>query len=331
MNTSIRNKFIYIYSSLAIVFITLSIITYFLLSPVTKYWQEYKDSVIEKQVILLDIKSNLGYGGFIHQYFKYLTYKNEEAYLKAVKSLEKLTKTTSVYKYLKINDAETKALNIIDKHLEKYGESLAKIRSEYQNNLDQHNIAMDNMIDDTPALKAYNTLYQNITESSDNILNILSKKISALMFAIMVTLAITLAIAISVILVINKGILKNINSLKKGMAEVAHGTSDLTIRLNEQGQDELSNTTGSFNVFIKKLQNVILEIIAIIKNLGQNSNEMVQCAAHSKNIMATQSERVREVTSLVSTAYATVGGIANNASVVAKSTLSANQEASTIN
>lgn len=93
---------------------------------------------------------------------------------------------------------------------------------------------------------------------------------------------IILALSVSGLLfLIGSTILKRINIINLRMQQIATGNGDLTIRMNAQGNDELTALADSFDLFIGSLHEHIKELASAITILSDNSDKSEQSALKS--------------------------------------------------
>ena len=50
--------------------------------PVEKHWDDYQENIAERQGLLLQIRSEFGYGGAIHNFKNYILRNNDKYYQK---------------------------------------------------------------------------------------------------------------------------------------------------------------------------------------------------------------------------------------------------------
>ncbi|TWI55004.1 methyl-accepting chemotaxis sensory transducer with Cache sensor [Pseudomonas duriflava] len=75
----------------------------------------------------------------------------------------------------------------------------------------------------------------------------------------------------ALILVIQRSITRPLLSTARAMANIASGEADLTRRLDESGQDELSEVSRHFNRFTEQLSHIIRQLLDAAKSLDQHS------------------------------------------------------------
>ena len=115
-----------------------------------------------------------------------------------------------------------------------------------------------------------------------------------------------------VLLVISRTINKRLTAVNRMMDDIAQGEGDLTVRMNDQGSDELAQLSRSFDLFTSKLQAIIHNIAEISNQLSHAANESKTAASASlANAEQQQSESANVATS-VNQLLATSSEIASN-------------------
>ncbi|NRA60565.1 MAG: methyl-accepting chemotaxis protein [Psychrobium sp.] len=72
---------------------------------------------------------------------------------------------------------------------------------------------------------------------------------------------------------VSKSITVRLDSVIRHMAKIASGAGDLTVKLNESGNDEISDLARSFNTFVGKLRLMFGDISKISSTLAASSHE----------------------------------------------------------
>ncbi|WP_372770618.1 methyl-accepting chemotaxis protein [Pseudoalteromonas sp.] len=113
-------------------------------------------------------------------------------------------------------------------------------------------------------------------------------------------------------LAIYKSIITPIRNIGTTMANIADNT-DLTLRVDIQGNDEFSNTAVSVNKMISHFQSLIEELLSAVKTLSIESEQM---SRNSSQVAAT-TEQQEHQTAMIATAItemsAAIGEVASNA------------------
>lgn len=101
-----------------------------------------------------------------------------------------------------------------------------------------------------------------------------------------------------VFLIAQRSIVRPIRGVVNRMGDIAEGEGDLTQRLRERGNDELSQLSRSFNTFISRIEGTISQVACAANSVKNSSSEI---AASSEQLsVATQEQSERVTDALVS-------------------------------
>lgn len=125
-------------------------------------WREHGSLVLQKQDLLHEMKTRLGYTGFIHNFKNYVI-RREEAYLRAARDqLRSGLYLISEYKALVTSDSEREALVEIENVIQSYADKVGSISHEDAMLLAVKQLDRQVKVDDTPALHAIRIMNESI-------------------------------------------------------------------------------------------------------------------------------------------------------------------------
>lgn len=131
---------------------------------------------------------------------------------------------------------------------------------------------------------------------------------TALIIACILLLILTTVMALA----IYKSIITPIRNIGTTMANIANNT-DLTLRVDMQGNDEFSGTAVSVNTMISHFQALIKELLSAVETLSSESEQM----SRSSGQVAATTEQQEHQTAMIATAItemsAAIGEVASNA------------------
>ncbi|MDH5444922.1 MAG: methyl-accepting chemotaxis protein [Gammaproteobacteria bacterium] len=110
---------------------------------------------------------------------------------------------------------------------------------------------------------------------------------------IVITALVVLAIVTFIAILFAKLVIaRPLNTMLAAADDLRMGDGDLTQRLPDFGKDELGQTARSFNGFIEKIQNVMLEVKTAVENMASASQ---QVSASSQSLSQAASEQAASV------------------------------------
>ena len=140
-------------------------------------------------------------------------------------------------------------------------------------------------------------------------------------------LVIGLIAAFAIASISKQQISKPINMAAKRLKEIAHGDGDLSVSLPVQGQDEISDLSNSFNVFIADIRDTVRDVASAASRIKSASNRMSEIANETSSGLNQQHAETEQVATSTNEMANTVEEVAKNAAAAAESATSANDEA----
>ncbi len=111
--------------------------------------------------------------------------------------------------------------------------------------------------------------------------------IGGLIFGLLITIAVF----------ITSSMLKALGEAAKFMQGIAEGSGDLTVRMNDNGKDEISFMGKRFNEFVAKLRNVISELKSNVIEVDGASSELNKTSGNLESISSQLQQSADESTS----------------------------------
>ncbi|RJX72965.1 methyl-accepting chemotaxis protein [Vibrio sinensis] len=144
---------------------------------------------------------------------------------------------------------------------------------------------------------------------------------------------ITFALVISGIIIIALSIVavniafKPIVSLRNIVTDLSQGNGDLTRRLEIDTQDDLGKIATGINLFIEKLQIMMLEVAASSEQIKQGINVVSDNADSNQTLLTAHSKETEQVVTAITEMSSTAESVAQSAADAAKLTHQTNDEA----
>ena len=107
-----------------------------------------------------------------------------------------------------------------------------------------------------------------------------------------------LILILSIIIIINIYVTRPLSGVVDKMRDIAEGEGDLTARITVSSKDEIGELGKWFNLFIEKLNGIILDLVDNTKMLDASSNEL----SGVSEIMVTDADQVSEKANTVAAA-----------------------------
>ncbi|MCG7587717.1 methyl-accepting chemotaxis protein [Photobacterium sp. OFAV2-7] len=130
--------------------------------------------------------------------------------------------------------------------------------------------------------------------------------------------AITLFMTI-VLLTFSRKITQRLATVNHMMKDIAEGNGDLTVRMNDNGKDELAELSHSFDRFTSKLQTIVTGIADISQQLSHAASESTSASDNSLENAEQQQAESSSVAAAINQLLATSNEIASNINDAAES------------
>src|SRR5690554_1028433 len=122
---------------------------------------------------------------------------------------------------------------------------------------------------------------------------------------------------------ITNSITRPLDATVKAMREIGTGDGDLTVRLSEQGRDEVMELAKYFNVFTNKIQSLVTEVKNSVESVAAAANQMSatsEQAAYNQTRQAQETDQVATAMNEMSASFLDVARNAGDASNAATDT-----------
>jgi methyl-accepting chemotaxis protein len=125
-------------------------------------WENFRKSKNDKAEAATTLRTNLGYGGMIHQFKNYVLRHDQPRIRKVQAKMGAALAAIDRYRSLGVNTVEGRALDDIDSVINNYGDGLAAAVQMAENGATAQEIDQAVKVDDGPALAGLNTLDEEI-------------------------------------------------------------------------------------------------------------------------------------------------------------------------
>ncbi|AZG73123.1 methyl-accepting chemotaxis protein [Shewanella livingstonensis] len=119
-------------------------------------------------------------------------------------------------------------------------------------------------------------------------------------------------------MVLYQRILTPLKKLDDSMRNVASGAKDLTARLDDSGDDEISKVASSFNIFVANICELIIDFNGNTQQLGTTSVQLASASNETLNGMQRLQSETEQVATAMNQMQVTVIEVANNAELAAQ-------------
>ncbi len=130
-----------------------------------------------------------------------------------------------------------------------------------------------------------------------------------------------------ILFIITKSISEPMNQTIKAFENIAKGEGDLTLRLSEDGQDELNKIASNFNIFTHKIQQLVSSVAVSVSNSKTLATSLSAVSTEANQISTNVQMETENVATAINEMSMTANEVASNAQMAASSANNADKEA----
>ncbi len=284
-------------------------------------WAQFRQTALQRQVQLAEIKSQFGYGGFIHN-FKNHVLRGSDKYADRFKENKKrMDHAFATYLKLNLSQEERSALTTIQQIAGKYAEAINTSISMHRAGKSPVEIDKTVKINDSPAFKAFKVLNNKVRSLEKAAGNSLNQRINKL-YILMVVAGIAMFLFFTLFFAVLIGVGKRLAHLHNITEEMGRGNFSPSIEV--KGNDEIASIGQALSKMSINLNNVIKQILQQAEALGESSASLSDISAdlsQGTKEAAAQAESVADASEKMSASMNSVASASevasNNVSLVA--------------
>ncbi len=271
---TIKKKLLFLTLGLIVLLSITGSLQYLSVMSVGKQWKQYQENALSRQVQLAEIKSQFGYGGFIHNFKNHVLRGTGKYADRFRKNKEHMDKAFATYSALELSAKEKDALATARTIADKYNEAINVSISMHQNGKSSIEIDKSVKIDDSPAFQAFEVLGKevgNLEEAAEKSINETINKLQILMIIAGLAMAAFFVLFFTVLIRVGKRLLL----IQAATVEMGKGNfnTDIAVR----GSDEIGVIGTTLAAVAEKFQDVISQ-------LNQESSALTESSASLSNI-----------------------------------------------
>ncbi|MEZ9234319.1 methyl-accepting chemotaxis protein [Shewanella sp. 10N.286.52.A9] len=130
-----------------------------------------------------------------------------------------------------------------------------------------------------------------------------------------------------ILFVITKSISKPMQQTISAFENIAKGEGDLTLRLAEDGQDELNQIAHNFNIFTDKIQNLVSSVAGNVTQSQALAQQLASISSDANQVSSNVQMETENVATAINEMSMTAAEVASNAQAAAQSANIADTEA----
>ncbi len=325
--TKLSVQFYGVFAVIMGVLLLMAAMLYNSVTPIGKEWQDYQQDVAQRQVLLMEIKANLGYGGVIHNFKNYVL-RGQAKYLQRLdRNFAALDSALERYRGLPdLSSAESTALSAISGVVENYRQNAQRVAELVRAGDSARAIDKVVKIDDSPAFKAFQTLDHSYGEMTAQVADELTRKISLANQVSVWGLLLVALVIFTAFLSLSRSIVRGVVQVRRGMLQVEQ-ENDLNVQLPAQGRDEIADLARSFNTLIARFGNMITQVVRSSVAVGTVTASQNSSVEQMVSNIRKQHQEIDRVATAMQEMSATVQEVAANTGRAADAAAKASAEA----
>ena len=324
---TLKKKFIMVITMSAVIFMAMSIYMYSNVSPIQKNWDKYQSQIAAREHYLLEIKSQFGYGGAIHNFKNYVLRGTEKYYGRIKNNLKIVNDNVTKYHELyDITEAEKTALKNIAMVAKRYSDATNTVKTMYAQGSTPQEIDSTVKISDKPALEGFKTLTSNYEKLTNEATMWMNQHTGSLVLFITIALTIAFILITTVLQLLSKNIITSVIGLRDLIIK-AETNKDLTLHGNNNANDEVAQTSRAFDAMLERFSKIITSVADATGHLQSSVSEMGELTQKSDAEMQTQRSETEQAATAANQMSATVQEVSRNAQEAADATQKASVQA----
>ncbi len=281
---------------------------------IAREWKQYQQTALQRQVQLAEIKSQFGYGGFIHN-FKNHVLRGTKKYADRFRgNKERMDRAFAAYGNLNLTGEERSALATIKNVADQYARAIDTSVAMHNRGDDPTVIDKAVKINDSPAFAAFKVLERHVKKIEQATGADLNQTIRSIFILIAVAGAVMLVFFVLFFSVL-AGVLKRLSRLQKATVEIGKGNFSASVKV--EGNDEIGSIGSALADMADKLQHVIVQIHQQTEVLGNSSKLLSDVSSElseGTRIAAEQTDSVAAATEEMSSNMNSVAAASEQAS-----------------
>ncbi len=283
-------------------------------------WTQFRKTALHRQTQLAEIKSQFGYGGFIHNFKNHVLRGSKKYADRFQENKKRMDQAFAAYQRLNLSQEERSALTTIQQIATQYAKAINTSITMHKAGKSPIEIDKTVKINDSPAFKAFQVLHNKVSSLEKAAGDSLNQRIKEL-YILMVVTGIAMLLFFTLFFTVLIGVGKRLTHLHNATEEMGRGNFSTSIEV--KGNDEIASIGQALTKMSANLNSVIQQILQQAEALGESSTSLSDIsadlsqgtkeAAAQANSVADASEKMSISMNSVATASETAS---NNVSLV---------------
>ncbi len=234
-------------------------------------WVEFQENALQRQDLLAEIKSQFGYGGFIHNFKNHVLRGTQKYADRFMKNKDRMNQAFATYGKLNLSSEERTALTAAQAVATQYAKAIDVSVTMHKNGKSSSAIDKVVKINDSPAFEAFQILEEHVLKlekAAGESLNSSIRTFRTFMFVAGFTLVLVFILFFSVLLKVGK----RLALIQHATVEVGKGNFSYPVSI--EGNDEITSISKALIDMSGKLQDILGQIHTQAKALSDSSSAL---------------------------------------------------------
>lgn len=271
-------------------------------------WANYRAQVSRKQILLMKIRTTMGYGGAIHGFKNYILRGHDIYYENFTKNSNETRLLLSEYKKLNLSTAEKEAIANLIQLVDDYSTAIEKARSVFRPGFNPKDV--DNLvkINDTPYIAAFANLTLELDRLNSDYNSEMETSIENAMFRLVAIVSVTLVCFLVLNFILVRPIITSLRNLLVAINVLSEG--DLTRTIDITVSDETGEVSHQLNRLILKIREIVGQIKSYAGDVGQMAIIINQSAGEISNAAQEQASQSEQASASIEELSASIDSVA---------------------
>lgn len=311
---TIKKKLTLLSLGLIVLLSVTGVFQYRSVANIANQWGQYKERALARQVLLADIESQFGYGGFIHNFKNHVLRGNQKFANRFNKNKTHMDKAFTEYGKLDLSSQEQKAFSTVRAVADQYGKAMDISINMHLKGASSREIDKTVKIDDSPAFKALDVLESEVKNLEQKAGESLNSSIDTLKNLLLIA-GLSLIVFFTLFFLVLMQVGKRLLLIQDATVEMGKGNFNTKISIG--GNDEISTIGTALAAMAQKLQDVIGQINQQSEALTRSSETLSDVSislSDGTSDAANQVESVATATEVMSQNMNSVAAVSEQAS-----------------
>ncbi|BCO09480.1 hypothetical protein GF1_18560 [Desulfolithobacter dissulfuricans] len=268
---SIKKKITLLSAGLILLLIVLGTLQMGSIMKLNAVWQNFRNEAMNRQMLLTRIKSEFGYGGFIHN-FKNHVLRGQQKYVDRFRKNEAaMLDAIRLYENLDLSPKERQAIQDIKATAMKYIRAIETSVAMHKQGKPPVEIDRAVKINDSPAFAGFQMISDRVKELEYRSRDAMQQTIRSL-YSLLTIAGVLLLLFFGLFFKILFGVSSRLQAVHNFAEKVGRG--DLSTVSGIQGSDELGRIAASLDAMVQNLRNIIGKISGNAEKLNRSSKHL---------------------------------------------------------